>query len=140
MASQFRAKIRVTGDPYQRKDIDRFFRQICMSIFRDVIIGTPVDTGRARNNWELSMNTPSQSYDPDAGEPGAQRGSMSGRSGIKFRTADTKLKANENRLTTVHITNNTPYIEALEEGHSPQNKKFADRAMRRAEALAGLMK
>ena len=139
MASQFRVGIRVTGDPYNRKDIDRFFRQICMSIYRDVILGTPVDTGRARNNWDLSMSTPSSSYDPNAGEAGAKRGTMSGRSGIKFTSADAKLKLNEKRLTTVHITNNTPYIEALEEGHSPQNKGFADRAMRRAEALAGLM-
>jgi len=140
MASQFKARIRVTGDPYNRKDIDRFFRQICMSIYRDVIIGTPVDTGRARNNWDLSMNTASSSYDPNAGEGKSASRGMSGRSGIKFTSANAKLKVNEARLTTVHITNNTPYIEALEQGHSPQNKFFADLAMRRAQALAGLMK
>ena len=140
MASQFKVRIRVTGDPYNRKDIDRFFRQICMSIYRDVIQGTPVDTGRAKNNWDLSMNTPSSSYDSNAGESGATRGTMSGRAGIKYNTADAKLKLNEKRLTTVHITNNVPYIEALEQGHSPQNKLFAELAMRKAQALAGLMK
>ena len=137
MASQFRARIRVTGDPYQRKDIDRFFRQICMSIFKDVIIGTPVDTGRAKNNWQLSMNTPSQSYDENA--KGGSFGGVTGQSAMNLNLADVKLKANEKFLTTVHITNNTPYIEALERGHSKQNSFFADRAMRRAEALAGLM-
>jgi len=140
MASQFKVRVRVTGDPYNRKDIDRFFRQICMSIYRDVILGTPVDTGRAKNNWDLSMSTPSSSYDPNAGEVGSKRGVMSGRSGIKFTSAGSKLEMNENRLTTVHITNNVPYIEDLEQGTSPQNKGFVERAMRRAEALAGLMK
>jgi hypothetical protein len=140
MASQFKVGIRVTGDPYNRRDIDRFFRQICFSIYRDVILGTPVDTGRAKNNWQLSMNTPSASYDPNAGETGATYGGMSGRAGANLNLADAKLKVNEKFLTTVHITNNVPYIEALERGHSKQNSFFADRAMRRAQALAGLMK
>lgn len=140
MASQFKVRMRVTGDPYNRKDIDRFFRQICMSIYRDVIQGTPVDTGRAKNNWDLSMNTPSSSYDPNAGESGTKQGTLGGRSGIKYNTADAKLKLNEKRLTTVHITNNVHYIEDLEQGSSPKGRFFAELAMRRAQALAGLMK
>ena len=48
--------IKMKGD-VNRKDLDNWFRAITLGLYKDVIIGTPVDTGRARANWQLAIGT-----------------------------------------------------------------------------------
>lgn len=70
-------------------------------VFKDIVINTPVDTGRAQRNWHASTGTPSQSIDGDTG--------------------DIEQEINAMRLEdTVYLANNLPYIEPLEQGHSQQ--------------------
>ena len=132
-----KVRIKIRGDKYSKKDMDRFFRSICLDVYRNIIIGTPVDTGRARSNWVLGINAlPADSNTQS--DPGSY-GVPGGKAANNITTANAKLKASESRLRSVFITNSVPYIEALEEGSSKQNSRFVDKAIRRAEALAGLM-
>lgn len=72
-------------------------------LFSEVIVGTPVDTGRARANWFLTENTPSN------------------------KTTQSTTPSNEAKKVPKNmlgkktlLTNNLPYIETLEFGGFPK--------------------
>ena len=115
-----------------RKDIDQWFRKITLSLYRDVIIGTPVDTGRARANWQLAIGSAPASVlnKTDKGRPKSD----SGASGSEVRKANQKMGVRK-AGRSVFIANNLGYIGKLEEGHSKQSSGWVENAMRRAEAL-----
>lgn len=87
--------------------------------------GTPVDTGWARANWIPSIGESGR--DP-IGEPGnsgtasaAQQSGMAGVLGYDISQGK------------VYITNNVPYIGALNDGHSQQQPRgFVQRAINKA--------
>lgn len=114
-----------------RKDIDNWFKAITLGLYRDVIIGTPVDTGRARANWQLAIGTAPQSVSNKTDR--ATPNSDSGRSGSEVRKAG-KILGVRKAGRSVFIANNLGYIGALEEGHSSQNARWVENAMKRAEA------
>ena len=123
--------IKMKGD-VNRKDIDKWFRAITLGLYRDVIIGTPVDTGRARANWQLAIGSAPTSVlnKTDKGTPRSE----SGRSTSEVRKANQKLSVRKVGRS-VFIANNLPYIGELEDGHSKQNSKWVENALRLAEAL-----
>ena len=41
-----------------RTETDEFIRAITLALFRSIILATPVDTGRARGNWQTSVRAP----------------------------------------------------------------------------------
>ena len=115
--------IKMKGE-VNRKDLDRYFRTITLGIYKDVIVGTPVDTGRARGNWQLAIGS--------APVNEAQR-KEKGEGGSQIRQASSKM----NRPLagrSVFIANNISYIGELEEGSSKQSKGFVQNALNRAEA------
>ena len=76
---------------------------------RQVTISTPVDTGRARWSWFLSVKVPSPELPPEG----------------KYRVPQTteRIKALELNFTvcdTLYLTNNVPYVPDLNEGSSKQ--------------------
>lgn len=81
-------------------------RLIGLKVLRGVVLKTPVDTGRARANWQLSINIP--------------------KTDIKKTTNNTAIADGNRKLKTIklgediYITNNLPYIGRLERGHSKQ--------------------
>lgn len=81
-------------------------RLIGLKVLRGVVLKTPVDTGRARSNWQLSINIP--------------------KTDVKKTTNNTAVADGNNTLRTIklgediYITNNLPYIGRLERGHSKQ--------------------
>ena len=83
-------------------------RGVYFSGLSAVIKGTPVDEGRARNNWFLSENNPSESITDSESKSGS--GSISQLSHIPKNVMNTK----------VFFTNNLPYIKRLEYGWSQQ--------------------
>lgn len=81
----------------------RTFRGTALSMFSKIVSRTPVDTGRARSNWQSSLNTPSLGIDP-TGE------------GYSATVASAKLG------DSIFFINNLPYIRVLEDGsrtHKP---------------------
>jgi hypothetical protein len=88
---------------------DRQVRFLCFDLLKGVVLGTPVDTGRARGNWQASIVTPA------SGE--IDRNDRSGGSTIAAAQPAIEKAAG----TVFYITNNLPYIYRLEfEGWSKQ--------------------
>lgn len=82
------------------------YRGTALDIFSKVILRTPVDTGRARGNWQCSLNSPAD---------GSVNGT--GRSAINKAKATTGKAKIEDQI---YLMNNLPYIKKLEYGSSQQ--------------------
>ena len=93
-------------------EVGTVVKKLSFDIFADVVGGTPVDTGRAMNNWVISVGSPSRVVHEEGGSAGSIEASKAG-------NATTTL-ASVTNFDTVWISNNLPYIGALEEGSSKQ--------------------
>jgi hypothetical protein len=92
-------------------EADQDRRAIILKLFSSVIKDTPVDSGRARNNWLTSVGSPA------SGSPNANNKSGS--------DATNGIKGNLGKLTdAVYLTNNVEYIGHLEYG-TPKFSPFA---------------
>lgn len=84
-------------------------RVIALAMLNEIVLRSPVDTGRFRGNNIVSVGAPvyasSENLDPSGSET-IQRG-LSAMSGLE-------------PYTQVYIQNNLPYATALEDGHSKQ--------------------
>lgn len=85
-------------------------RKLALEALSRLVIRTPVLTGRARANWNLSLNTPDDSFSMSDVDPGGGATIDAGFSTL-LQLAPFEL---------VWITNNLPYIEFLEDGGSGQ--------------------
>lgn len=102
-------------------------RAATLELFSGVIKDTPVDTGRARGNWQTSVGSPA------AGE--LDREDKSG----ALAMAEVQQKAPPGAGQVTLLTNNLPYIEALERGSSKKSpegmvRKNVDRVQRIVDA------
>ena len=87
------------------KKVERTVRAVKLELFRSVILDTPVDTGRARGNWQATLNSPATEE--------IENESMS--------VALAGVAANLGKINDVSfLANNLPYIEELEDGSSKQ--------------------
>lgn len=96
--------------------LDKLARVVALSVFGAVIIGTPVDTGRAAANWQVGINfVPGQSIIWNKPKGGGQEG-------IDYaqRQTERKVLAEGSAKVKIILINNVSYIRALEEGHSQQ--------------------
>ena len=98
-------------------------RMIALEVFRRVILKTPVETGRARGNWQCSIGVPIVAMnsgddwlkgDSDAGLKYDKSGS-----GAIQAAADQVMSWKPGDVA-IFLTNNLPYINRLEHGYSNQ--------------------
>lgn len=83
--------------------VDDRIRAATSEVFSNIIQMTPVDTGRARGNWQCTIGAPFIGED-DTGSVMKAQNAIPRRSG-----------------SVVYLTNNVPYIGRLEyDGHSRQ--------------------
>lgn len=107
---------------------DQVVRKVCLDLLSDIVVNTPVDTGRARANWLASISSPNTATVQYSGD--AQ--SASGKSIGDAQAAIAQAPGN-----VFWISNNLPYIYRLEfEGWSKQApngmvRLAIDRAQRR---------
>lgn len=102
-------------DAFEDEDIpqetSKLVRAIGLTALRGLVLKTPVDTGRARGNWIVSIgaavSSDSDRLDPAGGE------TISDGSAVISRV-------DRDPFTVVYLQNNLPYIEALEDGSSRQ--------------------
>lgn len=94
---------------------DLVCKKVGIDVFASVVRRTPVDTGRARGNWVVSIGSPSSMISAalDPGDYGDDPGSSSA---VK---ADAAL-ADFQIGASIYIMNNLPYIKRLEDGYSTQ--------------------
>lgn len=84
--------------------------RVAIAVDREVVLATPVDTGRARGNWLPSLNAPNRVAEPNTFSP-------DGGASIARTTA----VASRYRVgSTIYITNSLHYIGLLNRGHSVQ--------------------
>lgn len=76
-----------------------------------VTLATPVDTGRARSNWQAAIDGPASGIVAPLDKSG---GAAMSRARAIIETY------NARRNQEIHITNNVHYIKLLEDGHSAQ--------------------
>lgn len=85
---------------------DSIVRAVTLSLFNGIIRDTPVDTGRARGNWQTTVGGPA-------------RGEIE-RNGASAAIAEVEAKTPKGAGQETYLANDLPYIEELEKGSSKQ--------------------
>lgn len=89
---------------------DRLVRRCALAIDATVVLATPVDTGRARGNWQVEIGSPASGV-TDSLDPSGAGAVREGKGVIESYKGD---------KNGIYITNNLPYIERLNQGWSKQ--------------------
>ncbi len=90
--------VRISGN------IGQVNRKACLDLYRRIIERTPIDTGRARANWNIRL----RHEDGTTENTDWQR---------QLNASEFDVTVQDNQVV---IYNNLIYIEALEDGHSQQ--------------------
>lgn len=118
------------------RDLGKFTERAVIGISLDVAAnlkqdphtsetGTPVDTGWARGNWIPSIGRPT---DEPVGSPDNVAPALDAQASGEAAVLGYRLSRGK-----VFVSNNVPYINRLNEGHSPQQQPgFVQRAIRKA--------
>lgn len=88
---------------------DRLVRRCALAIDTAVVLATPVDTGRARANWQVEIGQ-APTGEVDAKDVSGQTAIQQGKVAIEGYKSG----------SAIFITNNLPYIERLNDGWSKQ--------------------
>lgn len=102
----FSLEIAKFGDATAKR-VQQVRRGVTLKLFNSVILDTPVDTGRARANWQVSEAEPKQET--------VDRVDKSGRGPMAEVEAVTNKSDGD---VSLFLSNNLPYIEGLENGTS----------------------
>ena len=86
-----------------------FYKSLSLQLLRLIVMGTPVDTGRARGNWQLAINSPQGGTTERTDKAGD----------AVLADANAALVAVKD-FEAIWLSNNLPYILRLEEGSSSQ--------------------
>jgi hypothetical protein len=109
----------------------KFWRRVSLGILKDVIQGTPVDTGLAKGNWQTTGGEPASGVVETLDKNGSE--SIAKGQSVIMKTDPVRQ--------VLWITNNLPYIEALEDGHSGQARNgWVELALLKVKRRAGLIK
>lgn len=105
------------------KGVSKLIQDVAKGIGATVVDTTKVDTGRARSNWRATINVPASGTIP-AYSPGNKLGiSESANAGAaKAQQKQAIERFNAAKHVSIFITNNVPYIGALNNGsavHAP---------------------
>lgn len=114
---EFRRRIGRIADSVEEAG-GQALRECSLAIDQTVVMATPVDTGTARSNWQVEVGSAPEgvvgAFAPgEGGSTGAANASAAIAQG---QATIAQAKAGDE----VHITNNLPYIEPLNQGHSAQ--------------------
>lgn len=103
------------------EDINAEVRAVALNLLRGLIRLTPVDTGRAKGNWFVSIANPNREIN---GERRQAQAFSEGQVNIAL--------ARGRAYPEVTLSNNLPYIERLNDGYSDQApKKFVETELQR---------
>ena len=93
---------------------EKMLRFIALTGLKRIVERTPVDTGRARGNWQVTLNSPTDRKTEQLDQSGAGT--------VGKGMAILRQLPNHGIGQVIWISNNVEYIVDLEEGHSPQAK------------------
>lgn len=93
-------------------------RRVALAVDQVLVLATPVDKGRARSNWQVRIGAPTEGV-REAFSPG-EKGST-GAANAQAQIAHAQaVVASYPGGSSIHITNNLPYIQRLNDGWSAQ--------------------
>lgn len=84
----------------------KLVKRVAVDLFNRIIDKTPVDTGRARASWNISVNEADRTVPPEGQ--------------VSYPKPQAPLGMQVQPGDSIVISNNLPYIVKLEEGHSKQ--------------------
>jgi len=118
-------------------NVTKTVRRVAITADAAVVLGTPVDTGRAKSNWIVQLNAPAEevidAYSP--GEAGSTEGQNVQAALDQGEAVISRYQSGEG--VEIHITNNLPYIQRLNDGYSDQAPaNFVEEAILEAVAAA----
>lgn len=97
-------------------EINKVIIEMVVKIDQGIIIASPVDTGRSRSNWIMSLNHPT-----DALPTGEDEGDSASPIGPEMALSQGRNTLNSRKPgDTIYLQNNTSYIEKLNNGSSAQ--------------------
>ena len=103
------------------RDVVAFQRLLALKLFEKIIRKTPVDTGRARGNWRISVNGFDDSIVPIEGHTGEVYEDLGPVGLTTLGMAQAALTPQSVPLgSIIYISNSLPYILRLEQGWSKQ--------------------
>lgn len=100
-------------------NVNRKVRRLALLILSELVIQTPVDTGRARSNWIVGLGGPPDAINEDPYVPG-EGGSTDAANANAAIAAGTAAVSDREPGQTIYLSNNAPYIEKLNQGWSAQ--------------------
>jgi hypothetical protein len=96
-------------------------RKAALAVDQTVVSATPVDTGRARSNWLVGIDAPTREVLDQAHTPGAKGSTGAENTQQSIQAAAAAIAGYDAlRNSAIYISNNLPYIQKLDEGHSRQ--------------------
>lgn len=129
-----------------KSDAETAVAKIIVIALQGIMTKTPVDTGRARGNWNVAHSRPDLSVS-DEGYPESDGviGAETAGAAQSAATQNAKQYAKAKGLGTiavrvggdVYISNNLPYIRGLEYGASQQSNGMVRRTMADIKARFG---
>ena len=126
-AADFALDLHKFGEMTDKKLLNIVIK-ITLDLDRSVVLGTPVDTGRARGNWFPSVGSPSSEVNQNASD----------KSGAATLGKIEEVVGKVQIGNIVWLSNNLPYIVPLENGHSKQAPSgMVDINMSRVQAKYG---
>lgn len=109
--AQFERRMRRLGARVEQ-GASRVVRETALAILAEVVIATPVDTGRARGNWNVGLGV---APDPS---PEEQQATLDPSGQVALQRGAAVIAAR--RDEAIFLSNNVPYIEQLNAGSSAQ--------------------
>lgn len=106
--SDFQDRIAKRNDQFFQR-VNKSKRAVTFSLLSGVVLGTPVQTGRARGNWQVSTGTPMTGEKESTDKSG----------GSSLRAGNTVIQRSK-LDDDIWIANNLPYIYKLAYHYSPK--------------------
>jgi hypothetical protein len=91
------------------RKMDLAVQKIAFELFSRVILKTPVDSGRARGNWQVAIGSVPDGVLEIEDKTGSATISAAAATASGLRAGD-----------VIYLVNNLPYIQRLEDGYSGQ--------------------
>lgn len=102
------------------KEAEDMARRVAFAVDKAVVMMSPVDTGRFRANWQVTLNVPATGTVEHV--PGIQ-GSTKAQNTQKALDQLSKVTKNFTLGDTIYVINNVVYGPRLNDGHSKQAPK-----------------
>jgi len=97
-------------ETFGKETLEQAPRKVALEVFSRVVKKTPVKTGRARGNWQVSVGSPVDGVLDVEDKAG----------GATISAITNGIESWEPIKAAIFLSNNVPYIGALENGRSAQ--------------------